>query len=60
MKHVEQARQNIAARYPEQLVDSMGRTHRCIPREAVLSGQWDNAPAVMEEAARLEGEDEAA
>ena len=57
MDTIEQARQNIAARYPEALVDSMGREHPCIPRKAVLSGAWDNAPAMLEEVARLQGED---
>lgn len=40
---VARVRQEAAARYPEALQDSKGRLHRCIPREAILRGDWDAA-----------------
>lgn len=47
------ARSNAAASYPEELVDSMGRAHRCIPREAILRGDWDGGSLVRGELAKV-------
>lgn len=46
---LQQARQNAASRYPETLVDTKGRKHRCIPREAILAGKWDEGEVVRRE-----------
>jgi hypothetical protein len=43
---IEQARAKAAAAYPEHLTDSLGRTHPCIPRAAILRGDWDQGEAV--------------
>lgn len=40
------ARQTAAAAYPEFLVDTKGRQHRCIPREAILAGVYDDGDIV--------------
>lgn len=40
---VAQLRKEAAARYPEALIDTKGRHHRCISREAILRGDWDDA-----------------
>jgi len=50
------AHEAVAARYPEFLIDSMGRKHPSIVRRAILSGAWDNGSLVREEAARIERE----
>ena len=41
------ARQAAAAAYPDFLVDTKGRQHRCIPREAILAGAYDKGQIVM-------------
>ncbi len=38
---IEQAREQLASKYPASLVDSKGRQHDCIPRKAILRGDWD-------------------
>lgn len=43
---VETARQALAARYPKHLTDTHGRQHRCIPRDAILRGDWDRGDAI--------------
>ena len=53
---IEEARKRAAERYPAALVDSMGREHRCIPREAILSGAWDGGSLVLAEVERLQGD----
>jgi hypothetical protein len=40
------ARQAAAAAYPDFLVDTKGRQHRCIPREAILAGKYDDGDVV--------------
>ena len=47
--NVMEARTRAAARYPEAIVDTMGREHVPAPRRAILSGAWDNAPIVRAE-----------
>lgn len=47
--NVMEARVRAAARYPEAIVDTMGRSHVPAPRRAILSGKWDNAPIVQRE-----------
>ena len=42
------ARQAAAAAYPDFLVDTKGRQHRCIPREAILAGAYDKGQIVMQ------------
>lgn len=56
MTNIERARAAAAERYPEALTDSQGREHRCIPREAILSGQWDRGDAVRAFVVAKEGE----
>ena len=56
MTPLEQARAIAADRYPETLTDTQGRTHRCIPREAILCGHWDSGAAVRDALAGLEKE----
>ena len=46
---VERLREEAAARYPTHLTDTMGREHRCIPREAILRGDWDAALIAAEQ-----------
>lgn len=55
MTDLERARAQAAEQYPEHLEDSMGRKHRCIPREAILKGGWDDGPLVRAFLAALEG-----
>lgn len=38
---IERARQQLAAKYPDSLTDTLGRQHECIPRKAILRGDWD-------------------
>ncbi|PZT91956.1 MAG: hypothetical protein DI625_14580 [Sphingomonas sp.] len=47
--NVMEARVRAAARYPEAIVDTMGRSHVPAPRRAILSGAWDHAPIVQRE-----------
>lgn len=47
--NVMEARTRAAARYPEAIVDTMGREHVPPARTAILSGKWDNAPIVRAE-----------
>lgn len=47
------ARAAAAARYPVELVDTMGRPHPCVPRLAILRGDWDAGSLVRDEIARL-------
>ena len=47
--NVMEARTRAAARYPEVIVDSLGREHVPAPRRAILSGAWDHAPIVQRE-----------
>lgn len=49
---VETARQGLAARYPEHLWDK-SRTYRCIPRDAILRGDWDGGDLMRETLAQL-------
>lgn len=49
--NLQQARQIAAARYPKTMVDTLGRKHRCIPREAILAGKWDEGEVVRRELA---------
>lgn len=51
---IEQARAQAAERFPEHLVDSKGREHRSIPREAILRGDWDNGSLVRSFVTALE------
>lgn len=55
MTSLEQARAHAAEQYPEHLEDSMGRKHRCIPREAILRGSFDDGSLVRSFLAALEG-----
>lgn len=45
---IEQARKLAADRYPVYLTDTLGRQHRCIPREKILAGDWDGGSLVRE------------
>ena len=47
--NVMEARVRAAARYPEAIVDSLGRPHTPPARTAILSGKWDHAPIVQRE-----------
>lgn len=53
---IEAARAAAADRYADHIEDTMGRQHECIPRRAILSGQWDAGSLVRGELARIEGE----
>jgi hypothetical protein len=50
---IEAAREMIAGVYPEYLTDTMGRQHVCIPRQAILRGDWDAAAVVQDALSRL-------
>lgn len=39
---IEQAREQLAAKYDASLTDTLGRQHDCIPRKAILRGDWDH------------------
>lgn len=54
---IHQARHNVAARYPEALVDTLGRIHPSIVRRSILAGHWDSSATIREELARLEALD---
>lgn len=51
---IEQARAQAAERFPEHLVDTMGREHPSIPRRAILAGSWDNGSLVRSFVAALD------
>lgn len=45
---IEAKRQRAAERYPEFLVDTLGRKHYSVPRAAILAGKWDGGKAVQD------------
>ncbi|MEH3121153.1 MAG: hypothetical protein PGN16_04100 [Sphingomonas phyllosphaerae] len=53
MTAIEQARAQAAERFPEHLVDTMGREHPSIPRRALLRGDWDSGSLVRSFVAAL-------
>lgn len=48
------ARAAAAALSPEHLVDTLGREHECIPRRAILAGQWDDGSLVRDFLSKLD------
>lgn len=47
MTHLEQARAQVASRYPQD--------RHNIPRQAILNGHWDNGKLVRDALAQIEG-----
>lgn len=53
-QQIEIVRQSLASAYPESITDTLGRVHPCVPRNAILRGDWDGSQMFRDQIAKLD------